>query len=263
MPLRALIWDVDGTLAETERDGHLIAFNAAFEALGMAWRWSEARYAELLAVTGGFERLMADMESQPQAPASRDERERLARRLHVLKNDAYARIVGEGRIALRDGVLALMDDCAASHVAMAIATTTSRSNVEALLGARLGETWRERFACVLCGEDAPRKKPDPQVYQRVLAALGLAAGEALAIEDAPAGVSAARAAGLAVIVTRSHCFANADLCAAQAVGPGLHRTAGWSPAPPHAAENGRIGLATLQAWAPALRGIEFRGTIEG
>ena len=246
-PLRALIWDVDGTLAETERDGHLIAFNAAFDALGTAWRWSEARYAELLAVTGGFERLMADMESQPQAPASPDERERLARRLHVLKNDAYAQIVGEGRIALRDGVLALMDDCAASHVAMAIATTTSRGNVEALLGARLGETWRERFACVLCGEDAPRKKPDPQVYELALQALGTNASEVLAIEDSPPGVRAAVAAGVPVIVTRSVFFADAEMEGALAIGPGLGSAAGWQPAAA-SADGVRIDLATLHHW---------------
>ena len=103
MPLRALFWDVDGTLAETERDGHRVAFNAAFGSQGLSWRWSVPRYGELLAVTGGYERLLRDMESQPDAPPPGAERETLARQLHRVKNAHYARIVAEGGIALRDG----------------------------------------------------------------------------------------------------------------------------------------------------------------
>ena len=260
---RALIWDADGTLAETERDGHLVAFNQAFAAMGLPWRWDDKRYGQLLEVTGGRERLLFDMSSRADAPGGAAEREALAAELHRLKNARYADLVAHGAINLRPGVRELLDDCTSVGLPMAIATTTSRVNLQALMSATLGARWQHRFAATLCAEDAPRKKPDPQVYQRTLAELGMAAGEALAIEDAPAGVSAASAAGLSVIATRSHYFANADLCGAQAVGPGLHRTAGWSPAPPQAAENGRISLTTLQAWAPALRGLEFRGTIEG
>jgi HAD superfamily hydrolase (TIGR01509 family) len=230
VPLRALIWDVDGTLAETERDGHLPAFNAAFEAHGVPWRWSVERYGELLPVTGGYERMLHDMASQPSAPTTLAEREQLARQLHLDKNQRYAQIVAEGRIPLRDGVRALMDDCRASGIPMAIATTTSRSNVEALLGAHLGAGWREWFACVLCGEDAPRKKPDPQVYVLTLERLGLNANEVLAIEDSPVGVRACVAAGVPVVVTRSVYFANARFPGALAVGPGLGVAEGWSPA---------------------------------
>jgi HAD superfamily hydrolase (TIGR01509 family) len=230
MPLRALIWDVDGTLAETERDGHLPAFNAAFAAQGVPWRWSVERYGELLPVTGGYERMLHDMASQPEAPKTLAERERLARSLHLDKNQRYAQIVADGRIPLREGVRALMDDCRAAGVAMAVATTTSRSNVEALLGAHLGAAWGECFACVLCGEDAPRKKPDPQVYALVLERLGLNANEVLAIEDSPVGVRACVAAGVPVIVTRSVYFAGAQFPGALAVGPGLGIAEGWSPA---------------------------------
>ena len=264
---RALIWDVDGTLAETERDGHLVAFNQAFAAMGLPWRWDDECYARLLEVTGGRERLLFDMASRADTPSSAAEREALAAELHRLKNARYADVVAQGAISLRPGVRELLDDCAQAGLPMAVATTTSRVNLQALMVATLGVHWQHRFAATLCAEDAPRKKPDPQIYQRALAALGMDAGDALAIEDAPAGVIAARAAGVPVIVTRSHYFAAAEVRAAQAVGPGLHCAAGWSPAPPplppHAAENGRISLATLQAWAPALRGIEFRGTIEG
>ena len=255
MPLRALLWDVDGTLAETERDGHRVAFNAAFESQGLRWRWSVARYGELLAVTGGFERLLRDMESQPDAPLPGAERDALARHLHRVKNEHYARIVAEGGINLRDGVRELMDDCADSGVLMAIATTTSRSNVDALLGAHFGAVWQRRFAAVLCAEDAPRKKPDPLVYRMALQALDLAPAQTLAIEDSPAGVQACAAAGVAVIVTRSAYFAARPVPLALAVGESLGSGRGWSG---HAAAGlpagtGRVALAQLQAWLDAAR----------
>ncbi len=253
MPLRALIWDVDGTLAETERDGHRIAFNAAFEALGLPWRWSVARYGELLEVTGGRERLLHDMNTQPEAPAEPAGREALARQLHALKNARYAQIVGAGGLPLRPGVRALMDDCRAAGLPMAIATTSSRSNVEALLGVHLGSEWQRAFAAVVCAEDAPRKKPDPQAYLRALALLGLGAQEVLAIEDSSPGVRACVAAGVPVVVTRSVFFAGADVRGALAVGPGLERRGGWQAPQPVApeAEDARVDLDCLQAWFDA------------
>jgi phosphoglycolate phosphatase-like HAD superfamily hydrolase len=139
--IRAIFWDVDGTLAETERDGHLVAFNQAFEALHVPWRWSEERYAELLAVAGGRERLMHDMQSQQHAPADPRERRSLAERVHRLKNEVYARIVAGGGLPLREGVRELMLDCERAGLRMAIVTTTSRSNVDALLATHLGKGW--------------------------------------------------------------------------------------------------------------------------
>ncbi|MFG5409478.1 HAD-IA family hydrolase [Piscinibacter sakaiensis] len=182
--MQALIWDVDGTLAETERDGHRLAFNEAFQALGLPWRWDERRYGELLAVTGGRERLLHDMATRPDAPADPDARRALAARLHALKNERYAAIVAAGGIPLRPGVAELLDEARRAGLPMAIATTTSRSNVEALLGAHLGPGWAAGFAAVVCAEDAPRKKPDPQAYLQALAGLGCAPAEALALEDA-------------------------------------------------------------------------------
>lgn len=254
MALRALIWDVDGTLAETERDGHRIAFNAAFEALGLPWRWDEARYGELLSVTGGRERLLHDMASQPQAPHSAEAREALVRQLHRLKNERYGQIVAAGRLPLRPGVAALMADCRRAGLPMAIATTTSRVNVEALLGAHLGAGWAQDFAAVVCAEDAPRKKPDPQAYGLVLAQLGIAAHEALAVEDSPPGVRACLAAGVPVVVTRSVYFASADVAGALAVGPGLGSRSGWLGPRLNSAHgtrvpaDARVDLDCLRAW---------------
>src|SRR5258706_6414869 len=162
--IKSILWDVDGTLAETERDGHLKAFNQAFEALGLPWRWSEQRYGELLAVAGGRERLLHDMQSRGGAPGDPQEREALADRVHGLKNEFYARIVAGGGLPLREGVHELLDDCASARVQLGIVTTTSRSNVEVLLKTHLGKDWESRVAAVVCAQEATRKKRHPQAY---------------------------------------------------------------------------------------------------
>ena len=108
--IQALLWDVDGTLAETERDGHRVAFNRAFEDAGLPWRWDEARYGELLAITGGRERILYDMRERGDAPGTGGEREALARDLHARKNRIYGEFVRQGRVSLRPGVMALLDE---------------------------------------------------------------------------------------------------------------------------------------------------------
>jgi HAD superfamily hydrolase (TIGR01509 family) len=247
--LEAVLWDVDGTLADTERDGHRVAFNLAFASAGLEWRWDETRYGELLEVTGGRERLLHDMAARDDAPADALGREALARRLHATKNSLYAELVQDGRIPLRPGVRELLRQCRARGVALAIATTTSRTNVGALLGAQLGRDWADWFRAVVCGEDVERKKPDPAVYVEALRRLHVEARAALAIEDSPAGVSAARAAGVPVIVTRSTYFADARIDGALAIGPGLHTSRDWHPAVPEPSGGDRnIGLDDLTHW---------------
>jgi HAD superfamily hydrolase (TIGR01509 family) len=244
--IKSILWDVDGTLAETERDGHLKAFNQAFEALGLPWRWSEQRYAELLAVAGGRERLLHDIQSRGHAAAHPEERQALAERLHHLKNELYARIVAGGHLPLREGVRELLDDCERARVQMGIVTTTSRSNVEVLLTTHLGKDWESKFATVVCAREAPNKKPDPQGYLLALGALKLRPHEVVALEDADAGVAAARAAGVPVIVTRSHYFAAGDSQGALAAGPSLGRIDGWHPTADARAT--RIGLEQIMRW---------------
>lgn len=248
---RAVVWDVDGTLAETERDGHRPAFNQAFAHHGLPWHWDEAHYGRLLRVAGGRERLVHDIEQRPDAPADDASRQELARALHETKNARYAGIMRSGRIPLRPGVRELLAECRALGVPMAIATTSSRDNVTALLAAQLGPDWESWFEAIVCGEDVSRKKPDPEVYARAVAALGIEAATALAIEDSPDGVTAAREAGLPVVVTRSHYFADADMEGPAAIGPGLGQRQGWTPAPPTAgAASSRISFEDLAAWFP-------------
>lgn len=248
--LQALLWDVDGTLAETEAEGHRVAFNAAFAAHGLPWQWDDARYAQLLAVTGGRERLLHDMQARADAPADPATRAALAAQLHATKNRLYAERVQTPGIPLRPGVAALIEAAAARGWRQAIATTTSRANLDALLRVHLGADWAQRFDAVVCGEDVARKKPDPEVYAIALARLRLPADAALAIEDAPPGVAAARAAGIAVIVTRSRYFADAPVPGACAVGPGLHTRAGWTP-PAAGGRAGAVDLDDLAAWHAA------------
>lgn len=246
--LQALLWDVDGTLAETERDGHRVAFNRAFEDCGVPWRWDEAHYGELLRITGGRERLLFDMNTRADAPPPA-ERDAIARVVHAKKNTHYAELVNSAGIGLRDGVLALMNGCREREVRMGIATTTSRSNVEALLRVHLGARWADAFAVIVCGEDVQQKKPDPEVYVKALRALAIGPLDAVAIEDAPGGVAAARAADIAVVVTRSAYFAKAPIDGAVAVGPGLHTRHGWRPGLKQAAGQTRgVDLDDIEGW---------------
>jgi HAD superfamily hydrolase (TIGR01509 family) len=244
--LEAVLWDVDGTLAETERAGHLVAFNAAFEELDIPWRWSEQRYGGLLRVAGGFERLLFDMESQPLAPVGLEERKSLARRIHALKNRRYAELVASGTLPLRAGVRELFDECAHEGLRMAIVTTTSRSNVHGLLAAQVGADWESRFAAAVCAEDAPVKKPDPQAYRLVLERLQLPSERTVAIEDSAMGLAAATAAGIPVVITRSRYFPDDPVPGALAVGPSLGTRAGWSPGLD--GKPGRVGLADIRHW---------------
>ena len=247
-PLRAILWDVDGTLAETERDGHRVAFNQAFELFGLPWRWDEARYGELLTVTGGRERLMHDMHARPDAPRLMGEREALAGELHRSKNAFYAELVLQGGISLREGVLPLMQECRAHGVRMGVVTTTSRTNVEALLQVQLGPRWQDWFEALVCGEDVERKKPAAEAYLRALELLGLHPLETLAIEDSPGGAAAAWAAYCPVLLTRSAYFAGAAIDGAMAIGPGLHTLSGWRPTSEEAGAHGPVRLADVRRW---------------
>jgi HAD superfamily hydrolase (TIGR01509 family) len=245
--IRALLWDVDGTLAETERHGHLSAFNRAFVQAGVPWRWSEARYGELLRVTGGRERLLFDMRSQPGAPGGEPARTALAAELHRLKSRHYEAIVATGQLPLRPGVVQLLDDCARAAITLAIVTTTSRGNVEALLGRHLGPRWRERFATLVCAEEAPRKKPDPQAYEMALSNLALPSDAVIAMEDSAAGVEAASRAGVRVVLTRSHYFPDTPAAAGVlAAGPSLGNPEGWRPA--LSAGAARVSLDEIERW---------------
>ena len=219
--LQALIFDVDGTLADTE-SAHLAAFNRAFAEEGRDWCWSEAEYTRLLEISGGKERILHYWRQvQPGlVDIGGGVRDTVAR-LHELKTSFYEQAVQEGAVALRPGVLELIENAHAAGLKLAIATTTSPVNIAALLRKALGENWCDGFAVVEDASTAPNKKPHPQVYQQTLARLGLSASACLAFEDSANGLQAARAAGLPVIITPNGFTTHHDFSGALRVLPSL------------------------------------------
>jgi HAD superfamily hydrolase (TIGR01509 family) len=211
MTLRALIFDVDGTLADTEH-AHLEAFNTAFEEAGLSWHWDVPLYRRLLEVSGGKERIVRYWNEVRGEVKSIEAHalEDTVQHLHDLKTAFYERMVNEGHVHLRPGVLALIEAGHAAGLSLAIATTTSPVNVSALLARAIGPDWRYKFHVVEDGSTAPSKKPHPQVYLQTLQRLGFDARECLAFEDSANGLKAARGAGLPVIVTPSEFTAHHD-----------------------------------------------------
>ena len=203
--LEALIFDVDGTLAETERDGHRVAFNEAFREAGLDWEWSVDLYGELLRVTGGKERILHYVRTRHPdfRPPPGSSLEDYIARLHRAKNRHYARLLAAGAIRLRPGVARLLAEARVRGVRLAIATTTSPENVDVLLERTLGPEGPSWFEVIAAGDVVARKKPAPDVYEHVLARLGADPARCLAIEDSANGVAAARGAGVQVLVTPS------------------------------------------------------------
>lgn len=198
--MQALIFDVDGTLADTEA-AHLDAFNAAFAEVGLDWHWDAALYTKLLRVAGGKERIMHYWRVVDPEEAGGSTVPGTIDAIHAIKTRHYAERVRGGTLPLRPGIRRLLDEANAAGVPVAIATTTTPANLDALLEAPFGSDWRSRFAAICDAGTTPVKKPAPDVYLAAIAQLGVEAESCLAIEDSDNGLQAATAAGVRTVIT--------------------------------------------------------------
>lgn len=213
---KAIIFDVDGTLADTE-DGHRLSFNKAFADAGLDWNWDVALYDKLLKVTGGKERIKYFVSDFLTGFSKPDDFDGFVKNLHAIKTQHYTNMIGEGNVPLRPGIKQLIHDAHAAGITLAIATTTTPENVSALLEVGLGKNWADLFAANGCGDIVPHKKPAPDIYFWVLEKLGLKASDCIAIEDSENGLRASQAAGIKTFVTTNHYTRNHNFAGAAAV----------------------------------------------
>jgi HAD superfamily hydrolase (TIGR01509 family) len=216
MTIKSIIFDVDGTLADTE-DGHRKSFNKAFAESGLDWNWDVALYDKLLRVTGGKERIKYFVETCQPDFAKPSDYEGFVKNLHAVKTRYYTDMLGKGNIPLRPGIKQLIHDAHQAGIALAIATTTTPENVTALLEVGLGKNWADFFAANGCGDIVPRKKPAPDIYYWVLEKMGLSAADCIALEDSENGLRSGLAAGIKTFVTLNHYTRNQDFAGAAGV----------------------------------------------
>lgn len=217
---KALIFDCDGVLAETERDGHRVAFNRMFADKGFGIVWDGSLYKELLKVGGGKER-MRHFFDRTSWPAGTSDKDTLIKELHKLKTAYYTEIIESGQLPLRPGVARLVDEAIAAEIRLAVCSTSDEKAVHAVVEKLLGPARKARFDVILAGDVVSRKKPDPEIYNLVLQRLGLRAIECAVVEDNRNGLLAAKGAGMRCIVTTNGYTQDEDFSEADLVVPEL------------------------------------------
>lgn len=200
--MEAILFDCDGVLADTERDGHRVAFNRAFEQAGVEAEWSVERYGELLSVAGGKERMSAYFDARGW-PVSEPGRYEFIRMLHAIKTQQFTAIVEAGGLPARPGITRIVDEAHRAGLALAVCSTSSERAVEAVIRSSLGPSRRRMFSGVFAGDIVPFKKPDPAIYRLASSELGIRPSACLVVEDSRNGLLAATAAGMPCVVTTS------------------------------------------------------------
>ncbi len=213
----ALVFDCDGVLADTERDGHLPAFNATFQEFGLPIRWSVEEYGRLLAIGGGKERLASiftpELVEEAGLPADPEGQAELVATLHKAKTARYTAFIGSGVLPARPGIARIAAEAAAAGWQLAVASTSAEASVRAVLEHAVGVDAAEGFA-VFAGDIVPKKKPAPDIYLLALHELGVEPGDVVVVEDSGNGLRASLAAGLATLVTVSSYTADEDFTGA-------------------------------------------------
>ena len=212
MALKAIIFDVDGTLAETE-ETHREAFNATFKEFGLPWVWSQALYAELLKTTGGKERMTTYLRDHLNQPA---DQEKIAE-IHMRKTAVYGELIANGAAALRPGIADLLRDAARKGIRLAVATTTNRPNVDRLTEACFGKAAGDVFEVIAAGDEVNKKKPASDVFDLAVSGLGLDPSECVGLEDSRNGLQSCTDAGVRCVVSPGVYTLGSDFSEAAAV----------------------------------------------
>jgi HAD superfamily hydrolase (TIGR01509 family) len=212
--VKALIFDCDGVLVDTERDGHRVAFNAAFAKLGIAAEWSVAEYGELLKIAGGKERMRAYFDKRGW-PAG--DPKALIQKLHETKTALFMEIIEAGKLPLRPGVARIVDEAIAAGLLLAVCSTSNEKAVTRVVERMLGAERREHFSAILAGDIVAKKKPDPAIYLLAMKTLHIAGNEGVVVEDSRNGLLAAKGAGFKCLVTKSSYTPDEDFTEADKV----------------------------------------------
>jgi len=220
MAMKALIFDCDGVLADTERDGHRLTFNQAFAEHGINASWGIELYGRLLEVAGGKERLRQFLNRTGWPEAAGDDKDGYLVQLHATKSRIYQALIATGALPLRRGIIRIVDEVHAAGIKLAVCSTASMESVLSVMDL-MGQQRKSRFEHVLAGDVVRHKKPDPEIYLMVLDRLGLKAGECVVIEDSRIGTQAALAAGMNCLVTTSAYTQDEDFNGAKRVVPDL------------------------------------------
>lgn len=214
--LKALIFDCDGVLVDTERDGHRVAFNQAFAKKGYSFQWDVELYGELLKIAGGKERMRFFFDKNGW-PSDISDREAFIKEMHKLKTDLFMNIIDSGQLSLRAGVKRLVDEAIADNLTLAVCSTSNERAVNLVVERLLGPERKEKFSVILAGDVVSKKKPDPEIYNLAKKHLGLAPEECVVIEDSRNGLIAAKEAGMKCVVTISSYTGNEDFTEADKV----------------------------------------------
>ncbi len=218
--MKAMIFDCDGVLVDTERDGHRVAFNRAFAAKALDVVWDVALYGELLKIAGGKERMKHYFRQQG-FPAGAENTDAFIKDLHKLKTDLYMKIIADGELPLRPGVKRLVDEAIADGMTLAVCSTSNERAVNTVVEKMLGPERKSKFSAILAGDIVSRKKPDPEIYDLARQHLSLHGEDCVVVEDSRNGLLAAKSAGMHCIITTSSYTTDEDFSPADSVYPEL------------------------------------------